>query len=134
MTEENKRANIRDELARAREAKTSADLLFEHGQIKDAVSRLYYALFHTIRALLLTRGLQPRSHEGALSLFSLHFVKPGLFQPGDAHAISRLQKYRQEADYSSTYVFAASDYVDFRREAENLTAKVEAYLESHGFL
>jgi len=134
MTEENKRANIREEMARAREAKVSADLLFEHGQVRDAVSRLYYSVFHTVRALLLTKGLQPRSHEGALSLFSLHFVKSGIFQPAEAHTFSRLQKYRQEADYSSTYVFTATDYLDFSRDAGELIAKIEDHIKTAGYL
>jgi len=134
MTEENKRANIRDELERGREAKASAELLFEHGQICDAVSRLYYSVFYTIRALLLTRALQPRSHEGALNLFSLHFVRSGLFQSGDAHTFSRLQKYRQEADYASTYVFTPSDYLEFSRDAEQLQTKIENHIKTEGYL
>ncbi len=134
MTEENKKANIRDEVARSREANASAQLLFEHGQIRDAVSRLYYSVFYAIRALLLTRALQPRSHEGALNLFSLHFVRTGLFQPGDAHTFSRLQKYRQEADYAPTYVFTRSDYLEFSREAEQLLTKIENHIKAEGYL
>ncbi len=134
MTEENKRANIQDELARSREAKASAELLFEHGQIRDAVSRLYYCVFYAMRALLLTRALQPRSQEGTLNLFSLHFVHPGLFQPGDAHTFSRLQKYRHEADYASGNVFTPSDYLEFSREAEQLLAKIETHIKTDGYL
>jgi len=109
-------------------------LLFEHGQIRDAVSRLYYSVFYAMRALLLTRALQPRSHEGALNLFSLHFVRSALFEPGDAHTFSRLQKYRQEADYASSYVFTASDYLEFSREAEQLLTKIETHIKTERYL
>jgi len=76
MNEENKKANIREEIERADEAIKAADLLFDNGFLKDAVSKLYYSLLYCIRALLLTKGLEPKSHEGALRLFGLHFVKP----------------------------------------------------------
>ncbi len=133
MTEENKKANIRDELARSREAKASAELLFEHGQIRDAVSRLYYSVFYAVRALLLTRGLQPRSHEGVLNLFSLHFVRSGPLESSDAHTFSRLQKYRQEADYAPTYVFTPADYQGFGREAEQLLSEIENLIKTEGY-
>ena len=94
MTRMNKQANILAELERGEAAKGAALLLFRHGYLHDAVSRLYYWVFHSVRALLLTKGLEPKTHEGVLRLFSLHFVKPRLFETGTAHIFSRLMKYR----------------------------------------
>jgi len=79
VNEENKRENIREEIDRANEAIRAANLLFENGFVKDAISKLYYSLLYSVRGLLLTKGLEPKSHEGALRLFGLHFVKPGAF-------------------------------------------------------
>jgi uncharacterized protein (UPF0332 family) len=134
VTEENKRANIQDQLARAEGAGRSADLLFEHGQLHDAISRLYYSVYHTVRALLLTRSLQPRTHEGTLTLLSLHFVKPGIFEPADAHILTRLMKYRQEADYNASYVFTPADYQEFRKEAWKLIDRIRKHLQQTGYL
>jgi len=75
MREENKRENIKNELDRASKTLLEADLLFNNNFITGAVSRLYYSLLYTIRALLLTKGREPRSHEGALRLFGLLFLK-----------------------------------------------------------
>jgi uncharacterized protein (UPF0332 family) len=80
VNEENKKANIREEIDRANETIRAAHLLFENGFVRDAVSKVYYSLLYSIRALLLKEGLEPKSHEGALRLFGLHFVKPGLFE------------------------------------------------------
>jgi len=134
VTEENKRVNIRAELDRAGQAKKSAELLFTHGQFTDAVSRLYYFVFHTLKALLLAEGLEPKSHEGALILFGLHFVKTGKFAPGEAHIISRLMKYRQEADYNPVYVFIENDYKQVRGEAESLAHRISDFLKVAGYL
>jgi len=72
MTEENKKENIKAELDRASMALDASTLLFENGFLGDAISRLYHFMLHTIRALLLTIGLEPRSHEGVLRVFGLH--------------------------------------------------------------
>lgn len=94
MTERNKGENIREELSRAAEAMDAASLLFDNGFFKDAVSRLYYYILYNIRALLLTEGLEPRSHEGALRMLGLHFIKEGIFEPGFSHIFSKLMKFR----------------------------------------
>lgn len=128
MIEKNKKANIQDELKRAEDAAVSAELLFNNGLVADAISRLYYAVFHMLRGLLLTKGLQPKTHEGALTLFSLHFVREGLFAAADGHIVARLMKYREEADYNSSYVFTENDYRRFKKEGDHLCSKIRRYL------
>ena len=103
MTNQNKKINISQELERAKECLKSAELLATHGQYADAVSRLYYYVYHNIRALLLSSGLEPKTHEGALRLLGLHFIKSGIFAPGLSHSFAKLMKYRGEADYSQCY-------------------------------
>jgi uncharacterized protein (UPF0332 family) len=134
MIEENKRENIREELERAVKAMGAASLLFENGFLSDAVSRLYYSLLHEIRALLLTKGLEPKSHEGALRLFGLHFVKEGVFEPADSHVFSRLMKYREEADYNPSYMFTEEDFVEFKKDAEELSNQIKEHLKEKGYL
>lgn len=85
--------------------------------ISEAVARLYYFVLYNIRAVLLTKGLEPESHEGALRLFTLHFVKEKLFEPENAHIFSKLMKCREEADYNPSYIFGAGDFIAFKKEA-----------------
>jgi uncharacterized protein (UPF0332 family) len=74
------------------------------GLLHDAESRLHHAACHAAVALLLTEGIEPRSHSGGAQLLGLHFVKPGRLDPHDARVFARLQKYRLEADYSTDFV------------------------------
>ncbi|MGH9339800.1 MAG: hypothetical protein ACRD1R_09490 [Acidobacteriota bacterium] len=74
-----------------------------------------------------------RRAEEANGAAALHFVKDGPFAAADAHIVSRLMKYRQEADYISPYVFRESDYENFRDEGETLYDKVMAYLRDKGY-
>ena len=134
MNEENKKANIREEIDRANEAIRAAHLLFENGFVRDAVSKAYYSLLYSIRAVLLTEGLEPKSHEGALRLFGLHFVKPGAFEAKDSHIFSKLMKFREEADYNPSYSFSPEDFIEFKSEAEGMIQKITDHLENRGYL
>jgi uncharacterized protein (UPF0332 family) len=134
VNEENKKANIREELDRASESIRAAHLLFEHGFVRDAISKIYYSLLYSIRAVLLTEGLEPKSHEGALRLFGLHFVKPGAFEAKDSHIFSKLMKFREEADYNPSYSFAPEDFTEFKSEAEGMIQRITYYLKNKGYL
>ena len=134
MKEKNQRENVREEIDHAKESMKAADLLFNNGFIRDAVAKLYYSLLYMVRAILLTKGLEPRSHEGALRLFGLHFVKQGIFEAKDSHVFSRLMKYRQEADYNPSYTFTLEDYVEFKKEAEMVMQRITSRLEKESYL
>ncbi|NOR21558.1 MAG: HEPN domain-containing protein [Candidatus Aminicenantes bacterium] len=134
MREENKRENIKNELDRASKTLLEADLLFNNNFITGAVSRLYYSLLYTIRALLLTKGHEPRSHEGALRLFGLLFIKENIFETKDSHIFSRLMKYREEADYNPSYMFTREDFIEFKNESEELSNKIRTYMKEKGYL
>ena len=134
MTEENKKENIREEIERAAKSKDAANLLFENRFFNDAVSKLYYGVLYHMRALLLSKGLEPKSHEGVLRLLGLHFVKEGIFEAGDSHVFSKLMKFREEADYDPSYVFTEIDFVTLRGEAETLSGKIKVYLKGKGYL
>lgn len=134
MTEENKKENIKVELDRAMKTLLEANLLFKNDFIVGAVSRLYYFLFYNIRALLLTKGLEPKSHEGSLRLLGLHFIKEGIFEPKASHIFSKLMKYREEADYNPSYIFDREDFIEFKKEAEGLSHKIESYLKAQGYV
>jgi uncharacterized protein (UPF0332 family) len=104
VTPANKRANIAAELARADESMRAACVLVDAGLLHDAESRLYYSIYHAAVAMLLTQGIEPRSHAGTASQLGLHFVKTGRMDPDDARLFARIQKYRLEADYGRDFV------------------------------
>ena len=129
MTKDNRRQNIKAELERAAEAMAAATLLSENGYINDAISRLYYFVLYNVRALLLSKDLEPRSHEGAIRLLGLHFIKSGLMSKSVAQIFSKLMKYREEADYNPVSMFAKEDFAAFKGDAETLAASIKKYLK-----
>ena len=104
MTAEGRQESASEELARAEEELEVAGELVASGRYRIALTRVYFAAFHAVRALLYASDLAPRSHSGLLHLFSLHFVKTGRYEPAAARLVARLQKYREEADYAQAFV------------------------------
>ena len=134
MTQVNRDAAIQEELGRAESALAASTLLSKNGFPLDAVSRLYYSLLFRVRALLLTVELEPKSHEGAIRLLSLHFVKTGLLEPEASHLFSRMMKYREEADYNPSYSFSADEVHRLYNEAAAFSTRVAVLIRQAGFL
>ncbi len=109
MTDDNRRTNIRDELKRADLALRAAQALLDLGLYADSVSRAYYAVFHMLRALLLSRGIEPKTHQGAIHLFNTELVRPGTMPSSHNRLIGGLQRARELADYDAAIAFSAQD-------------------------
>jgi uncharacterized protein (UPF0332 family) len=109
MTPDNRRINLQEELDLSRSSWEEGEALLSLGHTRGALTRYYYSAFHTARAALLSRGIEPRTHEGVISEFNRHFVKTKLLDPAIARIISYLQKDREEADYSRAITFSEHD-------------------------
>jgi len=133
VNDSNKKLNIEGELDRASSALKAANLLAGNGLYSDGVSRLYYVLLYHVRALLLTRDLEARSHEGALRMLGLHFVRQGQLETRFSHTFSRLMKYREEADYNPMYLFTAEDYYELRDDVEAFINRAACLLQEAGY-
>jgi uncharacterized protein (UPF0332 family) len=86
-------------IQRGNDSLKSAEALVELDLILDGLSRAYYAALHHARALLLSIDINPKSHKGALTLFSLHFIKTGIIPKEIGVIFSILQKIREDSDY-----------------------------------
>ena len=133
MTKVNKEVAVASELQKAEEMFTEFELLVRGGAFSGAVSRLYYCLLHRVKALLLTEGLEPKSHAGTLRLLSDHFVKSGPLEPEDSHLFARLMKYREEADYSPSFKFTEKSVAQMKDEVDALSAKILQLIRQAGF-
>lgn len=134
MTDANRRRNIADELDRAAKALAAGTALLGLGLYADSVSRAYYAAFHYLRALLLSHGVEPRTHAGAIHLFNTEFVRTGLFPTTYNRLLSGLQGSRELADYDAAASFAEPDASAQLAEARSFGAEVAAFLGKEGWL
>lgn len=135
MTEEGRRESSGEELSLAEEELRAADALLQGGMARVSLTRTYFAVFHAARSLLYAAGFEPRTHGGVHHLFNLHFVKTSRFEPGASLMLARLQKYREEADYSRAFVIdagSAREELDAARAfVETVRAEVSAKQGGH---
>jgi uncharacterized protein (UPF0332 family) len=124
VTDDGRKASAAEELGRAREELDAAEHLLRVGLARVALTRAYFAVFHAVRAALYVEGLEPRTHRGALQLFNKHLVKSGRFEP----ASSRLQKFREEADYGEAFVIDAAGAREELDAARGFVARVGSAL------
>lgn len=121
-----------ESVAHARDELAAAEALLAAGHPRVALTRSYFAAFHAVRALLFRAGLQPQSHRGVHALFHAHFVRTGTYDSATAAVLARLQKYREEADYSVGFgedaAFVTTELASARVLVERLLADLDASL------
>ena len=99
MTTDSSRRFVEASLSRAERALNSAKLLLKHGQLEDAVSRAYYAMFHAARAILFSKSVKAKTHRGTISLFGEHIIKKGVLNEEYADDFRKAFDLRQKSDY-----------------------------------
>jgi uncharacterized protein (UPF0332 family) len=134
MTDENRRTNLAHELSRASEAFRAAEALLSLNLNADAVSRAYYAAFHVARALLLSHGVEPKTHAGAIHLLNLEFIRPGLLPSSFNRVFGGLQRSREFADYDAAVTFSTEDARAEIEAARAFEAAALALLRAQGWL
>jgi len=115
-------------LERARSDLALARLALENKFYNGASSRAYYAVFHALKALLLSRKLTLSKHSAVLSAFHQDFIKPGLLPETFGKIVDRLFNDRMLGDYSYDREISASQAKDDLEAAELVIQAIESYL------
>jgi len=114
----------------------AARLLFEQGFYEEAISVAYYATLWAARALLLTEGAEPRTHEGVRTMLGLYFIRTGKLPNEVGRLFTRRLDDRMSADYSADAFLTSEDAQDALHQAESFIEAVrplvENYLEGEG--
>lgn len=134
MTGDNRRRNIAEEVARAEESLRAAKALLDLGLHSDSISRSYYAVFHVLRALILSRDIEPKTHAGAIHLFNQEFVRTGVVPNSHNRLLAGLQRARELADYDAAVSFSAEDASAEVRAAVSFRDEMLALLAREGWL
>jgi uncharacterized protein (UPF0332 family) len=120
-----------DEFSRADEELKAARVLLKEELYFKAIVSSYYAIFHAARALLLLKGVYPKTHEGVERSFGLYYIKTGEFDIKIGKAIGRLMKMREEADYYPEIPFSEDEAeeaiemaMEFLKRARDLYDKI----------
>jgi uncharacterized protein (UPF0332 family) len=98
--DQDRRSEIEEELELARENWESYRDNYKAQRFRKATSDLYFFCEHSAKALLLTVGIDPQSHEGIRRMISMHFIKPRAMPVNVARYLGNLYDRRKTAEYS----------------------------------
>lgn len=76
-------------------------------------NRLYYAVFHMARTLLLDKGIEAHTHAGVIHLIGKHFIATGLLDKSYGRLFSRLYELRQSGDYDDRFDATEEEVVPY---------------------
>lgn len=116
-------------LDKADESICAAKVLLNSKLYADALSKIYYAAFHAISALLIDKNLNPKTHSGVKSLFHKEFIFTGLIDKSYAELYDTLLAKRFEADYEA-FAFIDEERIPLQLEqAEKLIGLIKEKLQ-----
>lgn len=123
---------VRQELKKAEQALRAAQNLLADGLYDDAVSRAYYAVFHSARAALKIKGIETVSHKGLISQFALHLVKAGEVEEEYGDILRQIKEDRETGDYEPLVTFGSDEATQLVGSAERFLAKMRDWIGKKG--
>ena len=103
LGKEERNAMVALELERAKNTMDEMDYLQKGALWNNMASRLYYAVFHAVSALMIFDGLKVSTHKGSHVLFSQHYIKTGKLPEEYGQLYRQLEIMRNEGDYNCYY-------------------------------
>ncbi len=122
---------IKQTLVTAAECLIDAQTMNKQKRWKAAVSRAYYTIYHSARAVLITVDSKAFTHQGVNIEFSKHFIKPGIFEKSLIRTFSKMLDARQKSDYEIGFNASEEDAVHAVTEAENFYKIIYNYLHNN---
>lgn len=131
-----------DKTALAHEVENSLVLLNEElrsfvanlqaGTYRKATHNLYYAAFDAAVALLWSKGIHTETHDGAQSMLSLHFIKPGALPKETNTRLNELMSARHAADYKGAVEIGLEEITRHRTWVAGFVSDALALLKKSG--
>ncbi len=97
----------------------------QEGRLKTSVNRSYYAALNAIRSLLILEGVNPESHDGAITLLSLRFIKTQQLSADAVKKFKTLLTKRTDVDYGDFETIDTNDAAISLQEAEEIMNMIE---------
>ncbi|MCB4755760.1 MAG: HEPN domain-containing protein [Elusimicrobia bacterium] len=115
-------------IKRAKRYLESAELLYRAGDYESSVSRIYYAMFYAVEAVLLKNNLSYSSHKAVISAFGERFIKTGVFPKEMGRELNRAFEKRQLSDYEYDFVISEEETVNILKSSQSFVEKIAQHL------
>jgi len=93
----------------AKECLIESKAAFDNGHFKLSLSRSYYAIFNSLRAVTVLDNFDSKKHKGIISHFNHYYVKTKIFPSDTSDLIEDAFDIRGQADYEDFYLASKRD-------------------------
>ncbi len=128
MLDENKISLSKHRLLSSKETLEEAEALLALGKYKGANNRAYYAIFHSLRAILALDGLDSRKHSGVIAMFNERYVKTQIFTSNYGKIVANASAIRNNSDYDDFYIATKEQAQKQVEDAKFFYSAVENFL------
>lgn len=118
-------------LEKAADAIQNARYNLQGGFILATANRAYYACYYCMTAVLYTKNIYAKTHQGIRAKFSEHFIKTGIFAKETSDTIAMLFDYRQQADYDLDADITSEEASNIITKATDFYNLCHKYLHHH---
>ena len=135
LTDEQRRDIVLYRMENARQMFSEVESHRENGFYNTAVNRLYYACYYAATAMLISMGIEVKSHDGVRLNLGQHVVKAGKLSPELGRFYSRLFSKRSTGDYDDFITHTLETVDELMPQAqqfiETLFGQINEWLESN---
>jgi len=128
----NKYDEILEEIKLVKEELTASKLLRDNGHYRVAMIRVYYVMFHCVRALLMIKNIKTKTHTGLIFKFKENFILTNELNDKFGKYLFDSFRYRQEYDYGSYNEIDFQLCLEFVNIAEEFLNETIRYLIEKG--
>jgi uncharacterized protein (UPF0332 family) len=93
-----------------------------------AANRFYYACYHMLQGLFISRGLSAKSHDGSLTHLGQDFILTGIIDKKFGRFFARMVQLRQKADYNSVADVTEAEVLEMVPLSKEFVDQVEAVI------
>jgi uncharacterized protein (UPF0332 family) len=114
-------------LNKAYESLEAAKILLGSKHFSESINRSYYAIFHSLRALLAYDKFDSKKHSGIISYFNQNYVKVNKFDKELSVILSQAFMIRNKSDYDDFYIASKQDASEQIFKAEIFIDEIRIY-------
>lgn len=118
------------QLDEAKEILTFIPAYINLGDYNGAISRAYYAAFHSLKALEALTGYDSKKHSGTLSYFRKEYIKTQILPESLSDDIEELKTLREDSDYNITIKLNLQIANESYNKAKTFVDEIEKYIKS----
>lgn len=121
-------------ILKAKECLDDAAAMINMKRTNAAISRSYYAMFHSAQAVLLTENVIAFTHQGVNVQFNKYFIKKGIFEKEITTAYNKILDQRFKSDYEIGFNANTEDAAFAYEQALNFYNTIKHFLITNKFI